>query len=250
MTPPLGNESPRVGGRAVPLTTPAFTRADWSERDMEKWNARIEEILGRRLGTTDLPPVDWDAVNREAAEEWRAAKSDVLLSRLPLRYRNATPRHDTSRRWLIHYGLGEMINLAIVGHARVGKTWEAAAIVRSLLLDHRVPATFEEVPTMLDRLRPNSDGASDIGQYQSAPVLVMDDLGAEKSSEWTDEQLYRIADFRAKRNLPTIVTTNLSTDGLERVYGRRICGRLFEGAALLEIRTVPPEVPTTFGGRL
>lgn len=217
---------------------------------MEKWNTRIEEILGRRLGTTDLPPVDWDAVNRQAAEEWRAAKSDVLLSRLPIRYRDATPRHDVSRRWLARYAVGDMINLAILGPSRVGKTWEAAAIARTLLLEHRVPVTFDEVPTMLDRLRPNVDGASDIGQYQSAPVLVLDDLGAEKRTEWTDEQLYRVADFRAKRNLPTIVTSNLPPRGLNDQYGARICDRLFEGAAKLEIRQAPPEVPAQFGADL
>lgn len=217
---------------------------------MEKWNARIEEILGKRLGVTDLselPEYDWDEVNATAADEWRAAKSEVLLSRLPIRYRNATPRHDLSRRWLTRYAEGEMINLAILGPSRVGKSWEAAAIARHLLLDHRVPVTFEEVPTMLDRLRPNADGASDIGQYQSAPVLMMDDLGAEKRTEWTDEQLYRVADFRAKRNLPTIVTSNLSPKALLDEYGTRICGRLFEGAAKLEIRTAPPEVPGQFG---
>ena len=217
---------------------------------MEKWDARIEEILGRRVGTTDLPPIDWDAVNREADKEWLAAKADVLLSRLPVRYRNAVPRHPVSLKWLARYGDGDMINLAVLGPARVGKSWEAAAIARALLLDHRVPATFEEVPTMLDRLRPNADGASDIGQYQSTPVLIMDDLGAEKPSEWTDERLYQVADFRAKRNLPTIVTSNLAPQELDDRYGPRLTGRLFENAALLEIREAPPEVPGRFGVEL
>jgi IstB-like ATP binding protein len=233
------------------MSVPAqFTRADWSERDMEKWNARIEEILGRRLGTTDLPPVDWDDVNRQALEEWHAAKADVLLSRLPSRYRDATPRHDVSRRWLARYAEGDMINLAILGPSRVGKSWEAAAIARLLLLEHRTPVTFEEVPTMMKRLRPNADGASDVGQYQVANVLIMDDLGAENPSDWTAEQLYHVADFRAKRNLPTIVTSNLSEDGLDKLYGSRICDRLFEGAALLKIRNRPPEVPARFGAEL
>jgi hypothetical protein len=214
---------------------------------MEKWNDRLAEILGKRLGSMDLPPVDWDAVNREADLEWLAAKSDVLLSRLPIRFRDAAPRHPVSLRWVGAYVEGRMVNLAILGPARVGKTWEAAAIARILLMDHRVPVTFEAVPTMLERLRPNADGASDIGQYQAANVLVMDDLGAEKRSEWTDEQLYRIADFRASRNLPTIVTSNLSPKALTEQYGPRVCGRLFEGAAKLEIREAPPQVPTQFG---
>lgn len=215
---------------------------------MEKWNARIEEILGRRLGTTDLPEVDWEAVNAEAQAEWRRAKADVLLSRLPVRFRDAVPRHVQSARWLGRYAEGEMINLAILGPGGVGKTWEASAIVRGLLLDLSVPAQLVSVPAMMQRLRPNADGASDIGQYQAAPVLAMDDLGVEKQSEWTDEQLYRIAEFRHSRNLPTIITSNLSPEQLETTYGPRLCRRWFEGAMLLEIREAPPQVPSRFGG--
>lgn len=218
---------------------------------MEKWNARIEEILGRRLGTTTPPPVDWDAVNAEAQDEWNREKSRVLLSRLSERHRNATMRHALSVRWVAAYNEGRMVNLAIVGPVGVGKTWEAAAIVRALLLlDNRVPAQLVAVPEMLDKLRPNADGASDIGQFQCAPVLALDDLGAEKQTEWTDEQLYRLADFRHTRNLPTIITSNLYPEQLEARYGERLCRRLFEDAALLRIDHAPPQVPTRFGAQL
>lgn len=232
------------------MTSPArFRRNDWSAADVERWNARLEEILQRRLGTTDLPEVDWDAENDRVNREWAADKSRVLLSRLPDRYREAVPRHQESRRWLNDYAEGVMVNMAILGPGRVGKTWEMAAIVRALLVDEtrRVPATMVPVTTMLDALRPNQDGASDIGQYQCAPVLAIDDLGSEKGTEWTEEQLFRVADYRHNRNLPTIVTSNLPPKALEDRYGPRLCGRLFEDARLLMIREAPPQVPGRFG---
>jgi len=217
---------------------------------VEKWNARLDEILAARgLTATDLPEVDWDAEERRTRDEWAANKSRALLSRLPDRYRDAVPRHEESTRWLRDYAEGQMVNYAIVGSPGVGKTWEMAAIVRALLTDEvrRVPATMVTVTTMLDALRPNADGASDIGQFQCAPVLGIDDMGAEKSTEWTDEQLFMVADYRHNRNLPTIVTSNLSPAKLEARYGPRICRRLFEGARLLTIRTAPPQVPSWFG---
>lgn len=233
------------------MSAPAeFKRCDWSARDVEKWNARIDQILAARGLPTDPPPIDWDAVNAEARAEWNREKSRVLLSGLPERYREAVPRHALSARWLAAYAEGRMVNLAILGPVGVGKTFEAAAIVRALLLDSRVPALLTGVSEMLDKLRPNADGASDIGQFQCAPVLVLDDLGSEKQTEWTDEQLYRVADYRNVRNLPTIVTSNLSPEKLEETYGPRVCRRLFEGAAKLEIREAPPQVPTRFGAEL
>lgn len=236
------------------MTTPdQVKRCDWSARDVEKWNARIQDILGKRLGSTEVPPpIDWDAVNREADEEWLAAKADVLLSRLPERHRDAQPRHPLSVRWLNAYSEGRMINLAITGPARVGKTWEMAAIARSLLMTHGTPVAMIEVPTLMDKLRPHPDTSADadMGYFQSVPVLALDDLGAEKTSEWTTEQLYRLANHRSNHNLPTIVTSNLGPDGLDARYGERICGRLFEGAALLEIHEKPDTVPTRFGADL
>lgn len=233
------------------MTSPArFRRNDWSAADVEKWNARLDQILAARgLTPTDLPEVDWDAEEQRVRDEWAAEKSRALLTRLPDRYRNAIPRHQESLRWLRDYAEGDMVNLAILGPGGVGKTWELAAIVRLLLTDERrrVPATMITVAEMLKALRPNADGASDIGQFQCAPVLGLDDLGLEKQSEWTEEQLFMVADYRHNRNLPTIITSNLPPAALEQRYGPRLCRRLFEGARLLEIRTAPPEVPPRFG---
>jgi IstB-like ATP binding protein len=228
------------------MSAPAqFRRQDWRAADVEKWNARIEQILSMHGVPENPPPVDWDAVNRDAMDEWKRDKASIVMSRIPEKFRHAEPRHDLSGRWLAAYRDGRLVNLLICGPTRVGKTWELMAIARQLL-QAGTPVVVETVTDMLQALRPNEDGASDIGQYQTTPVLGMDDLGGEKSTEWTNEQLYRIADYRHNRNLPTIVTSNLPPAALEQRYDPRLIGRLFENAGTLTIRQRPPQVPARF----
>jgi DNA replication protein DnaC len=59
-------------------------------------------------------------------------------------------------------------------------------------------------------------------------ILVLDDLGAEKRSDWTEEKLYEIVDTRLTAGLPLFVTTNCSEAELETKFHPRILSRLKE----------------------
>lgn len=48
------------------------------------------------------------------------------------------------------------------------------------------------------------------------PCLIIDDLGAEKSSQWTNQTLFDIIDYRYKQNLQTIITSNFSPSQLSK----------------------------------
>ena len=69
-------------------------------------------------------------------------------------------------------------------------------------------------------------------------VLLLDDLGAEKSSEWTRKELMVILDERYRNNKVTVITSNLMlTDGElrktcgDRAYSR-LCSDHFQAVAL------------------
>jgi DNA replication protein DnaC len=209
------------------------TRRAWREGDVEKLNAMLERMLEQRPELRDAvqKPIDWDAVNATAMDEWRAAKAKSLAVRLPERYQEAVCRHLESQAWVADYDAGMAPNLVIRGAAGQGKTWEACAVAR-LLLQRSVPTLFVEVPEMLESLRPqrHSDDQVDLAQYASARVLVLDDLGAEKPAEWVTEQLYRLTNHRHNKMLPTIVTTNLSKEAIVARYGDRIARRVLQGA--------------------
>lgn len=58
-------------------------------------------------------------------------------------------------------------------------------------------------------------------------LLVLDDLGAENSSEYNLSQIYEIINARINRRLPMIISTNFSVRELPERYYDRICSRLF-----------------------
>lgn len=94
---------------------------------------------------------------------------------------------------------------------------------------------FIGVPELLDQIRYRIDhaGVEDpLEALMDVPLLILDDLGSEKSTEWVLERLYILINHRYgnRGRLVTVVTTNYSLDQLaERGYGR-IISRLSEGA--------------------
>lgn len=201
---------------------------------MDKLSKVLESMAHRLPAGLDLSePVDVEQMNRDADREWAERKTAILLKRIPERYRKAIPRAEASLSWLDRYAEGDRPNLAITGPAGCGKTWEASAIAGRLLRKF-TPVTLIEAPELFSQLRPGDEGA-DLASFQATPVLVLDDLGAEKVSEWSMEQLYMILNARHNTMRPTIFTTNQTLAELNAVYGDRIFRRLAQDAMLLPL---------------
>ena len=107
-----------------------------------------------------------------------------------------------------------------------GKTHLAAAIV-----NHRYginePAQFVVVPDFLDHLRSTFNPESKISYDQifegvkSTPLLVLDDFGKQTTTPWAQEKLYQVINYRYNARLPTVVTTNCSTDEMDSPISSR-----------------------------
>lgn len=192
-----------------------------------------------------------DALLREADERIRrehiARQVDIMLARIPSLYRSATfPRTafgEQAREWLDAYRAARVAglpprSLVILGSVGTGKTWTGLAILRALLAEDAVPCTYTTVADMLEQLRPVPAGSGldvDLLQFAGTPILMLDDLGSERVTEWAAEQLYRLADHRARNQLPVIVTSNLSGEQIKAQYDERTVQRLFGGAKLIQI---------------
>jgi DNA replication protein DnaC len=117
--------------------------------------------------------------------------------------------------------------LVLCGPSGCGKTHLAAAIANHRLRGGR-PALFVVVPDLLDHLRSTFSPSSELPydeffeQVREAPLLVLDDLGAQASTPWAQEKLFQIINHRFNCRLPTIVTTGTSLEEL----GERLCTRL------------------------
>lgn len=106
--------------------------------------------------------------------------------------------------------------LIIAGGYGSGKTHLAAAISK-VLIDRGIEVLFGTSVTHLDNIRNDFENTG-INRYEarmkSVPMLVIDDLGKEKKTDWTRQVLFDIVNYRYEHKLPMIVTTNLvSEDG-------------------------------------
>ncbi len=123
--------------------------------------------------------------------------------------------------------------LLLWGEPRRGKTGLSVALIRQLV-ERGNPGLLVTVPRLLERLRATYDRESDDSESDvlttliETPVLLMDDLGVERTSDWVTEKLYTIINGRLLGHRRTIITTNLEPLELVEKLGQRIGWRVFE----------------------
>ena len=66
-------------------------------------------------------------------------------------------------------------------------------------------------------------------------MLVFDDLGAEKLTDWVEEQFYLLLDYRYRHRLPVFASSNYRKEALAQRLDRRVMDRLREMCVLLEV---------------
>lgn len=121
--------------------------------------------------------------------------------------------------------------LVLMGPVGVGKTHLAYALAGELLR-RAVPVYAANVPAMLAMIRAGyGDGGmlaeQRIDQLRSIQVLVLDDWGTERATDWASETLFTVLDARYLNRLPTVVTTNLPLPKLA-AKGDRLASRLMD----------------------
>ena len=137
--------------------------------------------------------------------------------------------------WPVEHGL------LIVGPVGRGKTHLAVAILHSLIRDKGVRGAFCDFTDLLSRIQAtfgrNADENPDdiLGPYRDAELLVLDELGARRPTEWGREVLYGLLNTRYNRKRITILTTNFDDEAekpgdetLEVRVGSAVRSRLYE----------------------
>ena len=156
-------------------------------------------------------------------------------ARIPLNYERATldsfvlPQDNPTARSGLGIALRQAMGFArdfpavnppgllLVGEPGTGKTHLAVGVMKALI-DKGHECIFFDYQNLLDRIRSGYDassGTSDREAYAKAldaDVLVLDDLGAHRVTEWVEDTVTSIITYRCNHRKPLIATTNLPDD--------------------------------------
>jgi DNA replication protein DnaC len=122
---------------------------------------------------------------------------------------------DHARRFVDNYPFGmNGLGLLLVGSSGLGKTHLAAGILHALVVEKRVNGLFFDYHDLLKRIQNSynpSVAATELSVLRpvfEAEVLVLDDLGATRPTDWVWDTVAHILNARYGRNQTTIITTN------------------------------------------
>jgi DNA replication protein DnaC len=198
------------------------------------------EICGG-TGFTIVSREGRDFAERCVCRRGRAAGPDPLVAcRIPPRYEHCTlesfePGNPSLRAALEkalafcsgypHLGADEGLGLLLSGDNGVGKTHLAVAVLRELVTTKGARGEFWDFHGLIREIKSSFDPETKTTELQvlepvvEADVLLLDDLGAWKMTDWMNDTLFYILNQRYMAKRPTIITTNYQDASREEALG-------------------------------
>lgn len=181
------------------------------QEQLRRDRARIEELAAYSL-------MD-DRMRAARFESARITESNEKAFRIARRY---VERFDEM--------LSSNTGLLLYGHPGTGKSYIAACIANALL-DKNVPVMVTSIIRLTGGGFESEELARVLRRMRSARLLVLDDLGAERGTDYKAEQVFEIIDTRYNNKKPTVITTNLTRQELQDksdLKRARVFDRIFE----------------------
>ena len=193
----------------------------------------------------------YSAYNKIESDRWEKETTEKLVrgmmdrSRIGKRFRDRTferfeinaknkSAYDICLNYVENFkGLSEKGNgLVMLGAVGSGKTHLAASIANYIIAEHKIQVVFGSVVSLLGEIKATYSDDSTINETEilnelkKTRLLIIDDLGKEKTSDWVSEIFYSIINYRYENYLPVIVTSNLTLKELAEKVGEATVSRL------------------------
>jgi DNA replication protein DnaC len=167
--------------------------------------------------------------NDEAMQGWTFANDDMSNEKVTKAMQNYVDNFPELKK----QGKG----LLLYGQCGTGKTY-AACEVANALIDKGYSVLVTNFARVLNSLQGTFDKQDYIDEINSNALLVLDDLGIERDTQYAKEQVFNIIDARYRAGLPMIITTNLTMDKIKAtqdIDNMRIYDRILERCFPIEV---------------
>ena len=202
---PWGERKPRVNCKCEQEKADEIARKKREKEHRERVSALIKDCFPSK----NMANFTFENDNGSAPEIIRYAKNYI-------------------ENWKDFYSRGK--GLLIYGSVGIGKTY-ASCCIANALIEHEIPCKFTDFSRIGNELQETWAKQEYLDSFDEYPLVIVDDLGVERKSEYMNEMVYNFIQHRYLSGLPMIVTSNLTKSELtntEDIRNHRIYSRLFD----------------------